>query len=413
MKKMFTLTLIAATMLATACDKEQPQQNQDNPRTDIVLTKAQSDLCLKSNDFTFDFIRILAAKDKKDENMFASPFSLQTVLAMAAEGAVGDTRREMTAALRLSNFSDGEIAGYFKTLIPALENVDKTTVMEVANSFWAKQDIKIKDDYAAKLRTDYYAECKELDFNSTVAASAINGWCSAKTHGMIDNIVDKIPDDQKVALINALYFKGEWSTPFSESANYEDNFSNHDGTTKKVTLMSRETTMGVYLGKEASSLSLPYGNGAYVMTVILPDKGVDVNQIVASLNAETWSAYRFGGDRYQVSLSLPKFETEYTAADLCIATLEDMGMVSAFTRAADFTGISDTRLFIDQVIHKAKVKVNEKGTEAAAVSYIGMRTTSVAPPQQHIYFKVDRPFIYAISEVSTGAIVFIGVQRKF
>ena len=114
-----------------------------------------------------------------------------------------------------------------------------------------------------------------------------------------------------------------------------------------------------------------------------------------------------------MTVSLPKFETEYTAADICISTLEAMGMGKAFTRAADFTGISDTRLFIDQVIHKAKVKVNEKGTEAAAISYVGMRTTSVAPPQQHIDFKVDRPFIYAISEVSTGAIVFMGVQRKF
>ena len=177
--------------------------------------------------------------------------------------------------------------------------------------------------------------------------------------------------------------------------------------------MNRETNMRVFVGKEASALSLPYGNGAYAMTVILPNKGVDVNSVVAGLDADTWSDYRFGGDRYQVSIALPKFETEYTAADLCIAALKDMGMESAFTRAANFSGISDTGLFIDQVIHKAKVKVNEKGTEAAAVSYIGMRTTSVAPPQQHIYFKVDRPFIYAISEVSTGAIVFLGVQRKF
>ena len=413
MKKMFILTIITALIMASACDKTEPQNVEDNVRKDIALTKAQSELCTMSNDFTFDFMKTLASKENGQTNIFASPFSLQTVLAMTAEGAAGDTKTEMLQALRLSGYSQEDVAGYFKLLIPALENVDKTTVMEIANSFWSKNSITVKKDYAAKLQANYYAECKTLDENGAAAARAVNGWCSEKTHGMITQVVDGIPDDQKVALINAIYFKGEWSTPFAESSNFDDKFSNHDGSTSKVTLMSRESTMNVYVGERASAISLPYGNGAYAMTIILPKKGVDVNDIVATMDAETWRDYRHGGDRYQVTVSLPKFETEYTAADICISTLEAMGMGKAFTRAADFTGISDTRLFIDQVIHKAKVKVNEKGTEAAAISYVGMRTTSVAPPQQHIDFKVDRPFIYAISEVSTGAIVFMGVQRKF
>ena len=400
-------------MLATACDKDQPQKTGDNVRNDIVLTKAQSELCRQTNDFTFDFMKILTDKEKKDINIFASPFSLQTVLAMTAEGAAGDTREEMVKALRLDKYSEEEVTEYFKTLIPALESVDKTTVMEIANSFWSKESIKIKEDYAAKLKANYYAECKTLKNDILKAAAEINSWCSKKTHGMINQVVDQVPADQMVALVNAIYFKGEWSTPFSESSNYDDNFTNQDGSTKKVTLMSRSANMSVYVGKEASALNLAYGNGAYVMTVILPDKGVDVNTIVAGLDEDTWSNYRFGGSRYEVTVSLPKFETEYTASGLCIATLEDMGMEKAFTRAANFSGISDTGLFIDQVIHKAKVKVNEKGTEAAAVSYVGMRLTSAIPPQEHIYFKVDRPFIYAISEVSTGAIVFLGIQRQF
>lgn len=405
--------MAAILMANAACDKNEPQNTEENVRHDIALTKAQSELSSLSNDFTFDFMKILATKEDKNENLFASPFSLQTVLAMTAEGAVGDTRSEMLNALKLSGYSEEDIAGYFRTLIRALEGVDNTTMMEIANSFWSKQSIAIKDDYAARLKADYYAECQTLDFNGKVAAGAVNGWCSAKTHGMINKVVDEIPDDQMVSLINAIYFKGEWSDKFNEKNNYDDNFSNYDGSTRKVTLMSRGATMNVSVGERASALSLPYGNGAYAMTVILPAKGVDVNDVVASLDAETWREYRHGGDRYEVSLSLPKFETEYTAADICINTLNDMGMKNAFTRAADFTGISDTRLFIDQVIHKAKVIVNEKGTEAAAVSYVGMRLTSVAAPLRHLDFKVDRPFIYAISEVSTGAIVFIGVQRNF
>lgn len=412
MKKMFALTFIAAMMMTTACDKNVPQK-EENVRHDIVLTKSQSDLSKLSNDFTFDFMKVLATKEKKDANMFASPFSLQTVLAMTAEGAAGDTKDEMLDALKLSGYSEEEVAGYFKMLIPALEGVDNTTVMEIANSFWSKKSIAIKPDYAARLQANYYAECNTLDFDSRVAASAVNSWCSKKTHGMINQVVDEIPEDQMVALINAIYFKGEWSDKFNDKNNYDDDFTNCDGSTKKVTLMSRETTMEVYVSDRVSALSLPYGNGAYAMTVILPAKGVDVDEIVAGLDAETWKKYRHWGDRYQVSISLPKFETEYSIDNLCIETLDEMGLKKAFTRAADFTGISDTRLFIDQVIHKAKVKVNEEGTEAAAVSYVGMRLTSAAAPLMHIDFKVDRPFIYAISEVSTGAIVFIGVQRKF
>lgn len=411
---MFALTFMAAILMANAaCDKNEPQNTEENVRQDIALTKAQSELSSKSNDFTFDFMKILATKEDKNENLFASPFSLQTVLAMTAEGAVGDTKTEMLDALKLSGYSEEEIAGYFRTLIPALEGVDNTTVMEIANSFWSKQSINIKEDYAAKLKADYYAECKTLDFDGKAAAAAVNGWCGAKTHGMINKIVDEIPVDQMVALINAIYFKGEWKDKFNEKNSFDDNFSNHDGSTKKVTLMSKGTNTRVFVGKNASALSLPYGNGAYSMTVILPAEGVDVNDVLAGLDAESWKNYRHGGDRYDVSLYLPKFETEYTAADICIKTLDDMGMKKAFTRSADFTGISDTRVFIDQVIHKAKVKVNEEGTEAAAISYVGMRLTSAAAPQPHIEFKVDRPFIYAISEVSTGAIVFVGVQRKF
>lgn len=415
MKKMFTVTLLAAMLMTTttACDKSEPQKNEANERHDIALTKAQQDLCGTSNDFTFDFMKILASKEQKNENIFASPFSLQTVLAMTAEGAAGDNREEMLTALKLKGFSDEEITGFFKMLIPALQEVDKTTVMEIANSFWSKKAIAIKKDYIAKLQANYYAECQTLKPDSFAAAHDVNNWCSKKTHGMINQIVDEVPADQMVALINALYFKGEWSSPFDEKYNYDDKFHNYNGSTTKVTLMKRETTMNVYRDKEVAALSLPYGNEAYAMTVILPNEGVNVDDIVANLDAESWNRYRFYGQRHPVTISLPKFETEYTASELCISSLKDMGMKKAFDPTGDFTGISNTSIYIDQIIHKARVIVNEKGTEAAAVSYIGMRLGSAAVPQEHVYFKVDRPFIYAISEVSTGAIVFIGIQKQF
>lgn len=413
-KNMFTVSFIAAMMMLFnhGGNSDKPQKD-DNVRKNIELTDEQKAISRASNEFTFDFMKILASKEDKNVNMFASPFSLQTALAMTTEGAVGDTREEMLKALKLSDFSQEEIAGFYKTIIPSLEKVDKKTVMEIANSFWSKKAIEIKKDYAAILKADYYAECETLANDKKEAAKAVNAWCSKKTHGMINHVVDEVSEEQMVALINAIYFNGEWSEPFRERSNYDTDFTNHDGTTSKVTLMRRDDDMDVYLGEEARSLSLPYGNRAYVMTIILPEKGVDVDDVVAKLDADTWRKYRYGGRNYEVTLSFPKFETEYTTSDLCIKTLKDMGLKKAFTRSADFTGISKTTLFISQIIHKARVKVNEKGTEAAAVSYIGMELTSAIPRQEHITFKVDRPFIYAISEVSTGAIVFMGVQKKF
>lgn len=411
--KMFTVTLIAAIMLFNNCNKKIEPQKDDNVRKDIELTETQKELCRSSNDFTFDFMKILARKENKDANMFASPFSLQTVLAMTAEGAVGDTRAEMTKALKLSGFSEDEIAGYYKALIPALQGVDKKTVMEIANSFWSKDLIVIKEDYAAKLQKNYYAECQKLANDSFDAAIAMNNWCAKKTHGMIDHIVNEVPEDQMVALINALYFKGEWTDKFNENSSRKEKFNNHDGTTAEVTMMRRTDDMYVVLGEEAWALTLPYGNRAYRMTVILPKEGVDVDAVFAGLDADSWREYRHGGYEREVVLSLPRFETEYTASDRCIETLKEMGLKKAFERSANFSGISNISLYISQIIHKAKVKVNEEGTEAAAVSYVGMDLATAIPREEPVIFKVDRPYIYAISEVSTGTITFIGVQKQF
>ena len=411
--KMFTVTLIAAIMLFNNCNKKAEPQKDDNVRKNIELTETQKDLCRTANEFTFDFMKLLAGKEDKDANMFASPFSLQTVLAMTAEGAVGDTKTEMLKALRLSGFSEEDIAGFYRTLIPALQSVDKKTVMEIANSFWSKEVIVVKDDYAAKLQKNYYAECKTLVNDGFDAAIAMNDWCSKKTHGMIDHIVDQVSEEQMVALINALYFKGEWSDKFNEKYSRKEKFNNHDGSTSDVTMMRRTDDMFVVLGEDAWALTLPYGNRAYRMTVILPKEGVDVDAVFAGLDEDSWKEYLHGGYEREVVLSLPKFETEYSSSDLCIQTLKEMGLKKAFERSADFSGISNVALYISQIIHKAKVKVNEEGTEAAAVSYVGMDLATAIPRDEPIEFKVDRPYIYAISEVSTGAITFIGIQKQF
>ena len=160
-------------------------------------------------------------------------------------------------------------------------------------------------------------------------------------------------------------------------------------------------------------MSIPYGNGAFAMTIVMPRSGVSLDKILSGLNAETWAQYRDGGRWYETIFSMPKFEEEYACEKLCIDILEEMGMCKAFTGAADFSAMSDTPLCIDEIRHKAKIKVDEEGTEAAAVTYIGMRVTSVGPGGETFYFKVNRPFLYFISERSTGEILFSGAKNEF
>ena len=409
--------LIMAATLFGACDKEViPDDGGKTPneRQDIALTKVQEQIGYNANAFTFDFLKAACTKENEGTNIFISPFSIQMALAMTAAGAAGDTRTEMYNALGFNNFSGADVSGFYRTLIPALQEVDNTTTFEIANSFWSKSSIKIKDDYINDIKDSFYAEVRTLPGNGQQAASEINSWCSEKTHGMINKIVDEVPSSTIVSLLNAIYFKGIWKDKFNKDFNTEEKFTNWDGSTEKTTFMNKTfENARVYSDEYAEAISIPYGNGAFAMTIVMPRSGVSLEKILAGLNAETWAAYRDGGRFYEVIFSMPKFEEEYACEKLCIDILEAMGMQKAFTGAADFSAMSDTPLCIDEIRHKAKIKVDEEGTEAAAVTYIGMRVTSVGPGGETFYFKVNRPFLYFISERSTGEILFSGAKNAF
>ncbi len=419
MKKTMIISsiLIMAATLFNACGLEENTDNggkTPNERQDIVLTKVQEQIGYNANAFTFDFLKAACTKEDAGTNIFVSPFSIQMALAMTAAGAAGDTQAEMYNTLGFNNFSGADVSEFYRTLIPALQEVDNTTTFEIANSFWSKSSIKIKQNYIDDIKDSFYAEVRTLPGNGQQAAGEINGWCSEKTHGMINKIVDEVPSSTIVSLLNAIYFKGIWKDQFNKASNTEEKFTNWDGTTKKTTFMNKTfENARVYSDEYAEAMSIPYGNGAFAMTIVMPRSGVSLDKILAGLNAETWAQYRDGGRWYETIFSMPKFEEEYACEKLCIDILEEMGMQKAFTGAADFSAMSDTPLCIDEIRHKAKIKVDEEGTEAAAVTYIGMRVTSVGPGGETFYFKVNRPFLYFISERSTGEILFSGAKNEF
>ena len=406
---------LSAAVMFSACQKEPdvtPADNKPKDRQDIVLTKTQQQIGYTANTFTFDFLKAAAAKEDAGKNIFISPFSIQMALAMTAAGAQGETQAEMYRALGFQDFSHADVSEFYHSLIPALQDVDNTTVFEIANSFWAKKGITIKPAYIKDIEESFRAEVRALPADGRQAAGEINGWCSEKTHGMINKIVDEVPSSTIVSLLNAIYFKGIWADPFNKEANTEDKFTNWDGSQVKTTFMNKTfEDARVYSDEYVEAMSLPYGNGAFAMTIIVPRNGVSTEKVLAGLDAEKWATYRSGGRYYRTVFSMPKFEEEYAAEKLCIEILQDMGMQKAFSGAADFSAMSDTPLCIDEIRHKAKIKVDEEGTEAAAVTYIGMRVTSVGPGGDIFYFKANKPFLYFISEKSTGEILFCGSKQ--
>ena len=409
------IMMMTATLF-TACGLEEGGGNGKTPREreDITLTKVQQQIGFNANSFTFDFLEAACGKEPEGKNLFLSPFSIQMALAMTAAGAVGDTQLEMYSALGFDNFTGEDVGGFYRTLIPALQGVDNTTTFEIANSFWSKDRIAVKEGFKNDIRESFFAEVRTLPEDTGAATGQVNGWCSDATHGMIPKIVDEMPQSTVVALMNAIYFKGIWEDPFDKDLNTQEKFTCRDG--KKVTTTFMNNTFDnarVYNDEYVEAMSVPYGNGAFAMTIVVPRTGVTPEKVLAGLDAETWAGYRSGGRTYRTYFSMPRFEEEYAAEKLCIDILQEMGMHKAFTGAADFSAMSTTPLCIDEIRHKAKIKVDEEGTEAAAVTYVGMRVTSVGPGGDTFYFKADRPFIYFISERSTGTILFAGIKQSF
>ena len=401
---------ILALLSASACTKQDPDRNEkeeDKVFEPIALTKAEQEIGNASNQFGFDVYHKLY----EGKQMLVSPLSLSLALSMAANGAKGQTAEEMLSTLGFAGQSIDDLNSYYQKMVNALLEADPKTTFEIANSIWADEKIGVRKSFTDATAKYYSSEVFPADFNTQATVNAINKWCSDKTHGKIPSIMDK-PDPRLVmALVNALYFKGTWSFEFDEKIRKED-FTPIEGNKSKVEMMttSQLLSYGEYDGFKM--VSLPYGNGAFSMDVILPSKDEDFGKAVSRFNAETLRGLSRSLGRAKVNLKLPKFTFEYEAS--LNEILQALGMKQAFTVEADFSAMAEKSLMISMVKQKTFIDVNEKGTEAAAVTVIGMVVTSVgpAPDPKTVDFFADRPFFFVIRENSTDAVLFIGQKVK-
>ncbi len=413
MKKHFSY-LLAPLLLLWACSENNGSEEGTLPEAKpIVLRSALVPKIKQDNTFAFDLFKEVY-QTNKTENVFISPLSVSMALSMTLNGAKGETLEEIKNALRISNFSVDEINEYCKILREALLKVDPSTEFAIANSIWYREGFPVENYFLHVNREFFNAEVNESDFLNPETLNRINKWCADNTKNKIPQIIESIPDEAIMYLINAVYFKGIWKSQFDKENTSDAIFYKEDGTTWSVKMMRQKAFFNYWEDQTARYLTLPYGNGAFSMKIILPNYDKNVDDVINNLNKESWSLSSGSPANnvpVEVNLQLPSFKAE-CEYQLQKEVLPTMGMQLPFSDFADFTGISrGGGIKISQVIHKTYVSVGEEGTEAAAVTVVGMETTA-GPPSNEIYYTVNRPFVFVIQENSTGTILFMGAIKE-
>lgn len=362
---------------------------------------------LPSTEFAFGLFEALKPGGK---NLTICPYSARVLLSMLWEGATGETRREMAETLRLDEDPDGLANHYERLGRPLhfeLETARRELEMFSANSLWCDEGFTPKEEYAKTLKDHYLAEIETLSFCASDSTGKVNHWAQEKTRGRIPAIVGSLEGLSPLVAVNAVYFKGLWEEPFKAELTKDEEFTLQDGKQERVPMMRRSGEFR-YCEREGTQIvGLPY-KGEMSMYVLLPPKGVAFHEFCAGLSSTIGTRWTVAMGKREGHVRLPRFRME-THADLS-TVLATMGMAQVFDSGrAALERISDRKpLYLVGVLQKDYVEVNEKGTEAAAVTYfeLGCAETQTPPPPFEMI--VNRPFVFAICDAYTGAVVFLG-----
>jgi len=402
--KRFVIPALLILFLGYSCEKTDPEPDPN----EIELTQKGKVLVEADNLFGIKLFKEVLQAEEPETNVMISPLSVSLALAMTYNGADGDTKAAMEETLELTGLTVDEINTNYKLLIDALVSVDPKVLLSIANSIWYKHTFPVEQDFLTVNQNYYYAEVSPLDFLDPDAVNIINNWIADKTNDLITKVLERIPADAVMYLINAIYFKGIWKFEFDEAETEEEPFYLSNGTTKDVPMMIQEASVNYLSNDLIQAVELQYGYGNYSMIILLPQYNKTLDDIINELNNENWNSWL--SEFYEaekVQIHLPKFKFEYE--DSLNNELISMGMGIAFDPYnADFSKINPARqLYISRVIHKSFIEVNEEGTEAAAVTVVEICETTSGVPT-YITFNVNRPFLFAIREKDTNTIIFIG-----
>ena len=399
--------MLAATALAAAavsCEKTDIGY-EEQPKALDLSTKAV-EYIREGNTFAFDYIDRINAVGADD--YIVSPLSLQILLGMVLDGAGGETAGQIVDVLGYGAGEQAEVDRFCQSLLKQLPRLDRQVKLSMADALFADKDFPVLSSYKTQVSRFYQAEISNLDFsNQAGTLKTINDWCSKNTNGLIPKMLDAVSPDARLFLLNALYFKGQWKEPFNKDVTRDEPFTDEAGSQSQVKMMIQKNKFAYSENDIFQAVSIPYGSGSYSMTAFLPKAGHKVSEVVSDLKSTGWDTFRGGMQSCDVTLWRPKFETKFSVqlADI----LSAMGMPDAFDIVkADFSALSKRPLYLLFVKQDAIIKVDEEGTEAAAVSIAAYVEKAIKPEVPPVVFKADHPFLYLITESSTGAILFAG-----
>ena len=439
----FVMAAMALSSLMLSCSSSEDDVDLGDAKTvvnmlsepiPIELTPEQYEFAYDNNQFTLNFLQTVNEVDQSGKSFIYSPLSITYVLGMVNDAATGETEKELEETLGFHEGGIQAVNDYCKKLIDGLPKVDPKVTLDVANAIFVNENYTLKDQFQQDMQTYYDAKAEALDFKVTSTLDHINGWCNEKTHGMIPSILDEVDPAIVSYLLNAIYFKADWASKFDEKNTRTETFTigTHVGEsyplsyythTCELPMMHQKVLISYLKNDIFSAIILPYSSGLWNMTIMLPEEGKTTNDVIKEvtqssvLNNPGWcdtGGNTFQG--YEVDLKLPRFETNSDTNDLddgLIGLLQKMGIKRAFVDGvAEIPNMCEGYpLYIDMMRQKAKIKVNEEGSEAAAVTVAGVTYKSIsAGPVEYpkATFHANRPFVYVISEASSGVILFVG-----
>ena len=395
------LLSVLAPFLLAGCSGDPAAPSDGITALPRELSQTERTVIEASNHFAFDLLKEVN-RDDSGANVFLSPLSASMALGMTLNGAEGTTFEAMQSTLGFDGLSRAEINQSYRDLIVLLRGLDPLVTFEIGNSIWYRLGFPVLEPFLDTTREYFDAEVMGLDFGNPGAADVINAWVRYATHDKIDQIVDSPIDINIVMfLINAISFNGTWTCEFDPEATRDADFHREDGTTAPIRLMAQRAELPYAATDEYVAVDLPYGGGAFTMTVVVPTAGTGIEALIGTLDDQRWRAVVDGLAMTEVDVYLPRFELEYEKKlnDALIA----LGMGQAFTPAADFSRMTPGGgVWIDQVKQKSFIEVDEKGTEAAAATVVVI-VMSAQP-----VLRADRPFLFVIRERFSGTILFIG-----
>ncbi|GAB4373910.1 MAG: serpin family protein [Calditrichia bacterium] len=402
----FVSTTLVVAILFLFCGRVNAPLSEPVSPQKISLTKSEQELISADNRFGLKLFRKIV-ESEREQNIFISPLSISLALGMTLNGAVGQTRTDIEATLELQGLTPEQINRSYQRLIQALQNLDPRVILRIANSIWYRNNLSFKQEFIELNRSYFQAMVQALDFSDPQSVGKINDWVNQSTQGKIPMIIEKINPLDIMYIINAIYFKGTWQYEFNPNLTRADKFILVDGSKQDCQMMQIAGDFPYLQDGDLQAIDLPYGDGNFRMTIILPQAGTDPDSFIAQLDPERFNALVGSMKKQHGTLQMPKFKKRYGLS--LNNLLKALGMGIAFDPGqADFRGMYEgtEKAYISEVIHKTFVEVNEEGTEAAAVTGVVIGITSVN--ERNFFMRVDRPFIYFIRENQTQAILFIG-----